>query len=82
MRTIQFKVDNSYVDIVLTLLNTLNNLKLNIIKDLLVIDDTKSKEESDLEILNRLFEQSNNKIMVTRENAIDTEGMMGDISRY
>jgi hypothetical protein len=34
MRTIQFKVDNSYVDIVLTLLNTLNNLKLNIIKNL------------------------------------------------
>ena len=82
MRTIQFKVDNSYVDIVLTLLNTLNNLKLDIIKDLLVIDNIKSKQESDLEILDRLFEQSNNKIMVTRENAIDTEGMMGDISRY
>jgi len=82
MRTIQFKVDNSYVDIILTLLNTLNNLKLNIIKDLLVIDNIKPKQESDLEILDRLFEQSNNKIMVTRENAIDTEGMMGDISRY
>jgi phage protein D len=82
MRTIQFKVDNSYVDIVLTLLNTLNNLKLDIIKDLLVIDNIKPKQESDLEILDRLFEQSNNKIMVTRENAIDTEGMMGDISRY
>ncbi len=82
MRTIQFKVDNNYVDIVLSLLNTLNNLKLNIIKDLLVIDNTKSKKKSDLEILDRLFEQSNNKIMVTRENAIDTEGMIGDISRY
>ena len=82
MRTIQFKVDNSYVDIVLTLLNTLNNLKLDIIKDLLVIDNIKPKQESDLEILDRLFEQSNNKIMVTRENAIDTEGMIGDISRY
>ena len=82
MQTIQFKVDSSYVDIVLNLLNTLNNLKLNIIKDLLVIDNTQSKQEDDLEILDRLFKQSNNKIMVTRENSIDTEGMMGDISRY
>ena len=52
---------------------------MNIIKDLLVIDNTQSKQEDDLEILDRLFKQSNNKIMVTRENSIDTEGMMGDI---
>jgi hypothetical protein len=82
VQTIQFKVDSSYVDIVLNLLNTLNNLKLNIIKDILVIDNTQLKQEDDLEILDRLFKKSNNKIMVTRENSIDTEGMMGDISRY
>jgi len=33
MQTIQFKVDNSYVDIVLNLLKTLNNLKLNVVRD-------------------------------------------------
>jgi len=34
MKTIQFQVDNKYIDIVLNLLNSLNGLKLNVINDL------------------------------------------------
>jgi len=34
MQTIQFKVDSKYIDIVINLLNSLNGLKLNVIKDL------------------------------------------------
>ena len=63
MQTIQFKVDNNYIELVL-----------------LIINNQKSNKEDDLEILNRLFEQSNNKIMVTKENAINTEEMIDDIS--
>jgi len=48
MQTIQFKVDNSYVDIVLNLLKTLNNLKLNVVKDLLVIDNSKKNDKWDI----------------------------------
>ena len=43
MQTIQFKVDNNYIKTVLSLLNNLNNLKLDIIKDLLIIDNTKKE---------------------------------------
>ncbi len=48
MQTIQFKVDNSYVDIVLNLLKTLNNLKLNVVRDLLVIDNSKKDDKWDI----------------------------------
>ena len=82
MQTIQFKVDNNYIEIVLNLLNSLNSLKLNVINDLLIIDNKKNKTENDLETLNRLFQQSNNKIMVTKENSINTKEMIDDISRY
>jgi len=81
-QTIQFKVDSNYIEMVLNLLNNLNNLKLNLINDLLIIDNNKNKKENDLEILNRLFQQSSNEIIVTRENAIDTKEMIDDISRY
>jgi len=81
MKTIQFKVDNNYIETVLSLLNSLNNIKLNIIKDLLIIDNKQDKE-SDLETLDKLFKQSTNKIMVTKENSINTEDMIDDISRY
>ena len=81
MQTVQFKVDNNYIETVLSLLNNLNNIKLNIIKDLLIIDN-RQKRESDLETLDKLFKQSNNQIMVTKENAINTEDMIDDISRY
>ena len=40
MQTIQFKIDDNYLDIVLTLLN---NLKVNI-KDLLIVKETKKDE--------------------------------------
>jgi hypothetical protein len=82
MQTIQFKVDNHYIEIVLNLLNSLNSLKLNVIKDLLIIDNKKSETDNDLESLDKLFQQSSNKIMVTKENAINTEEMIDDISRY
>jgi len=35
-----------------------------------------------LSTLDRLVAQSNNKVMVTREIATDTDGMSDDISRY
>ena len=38
MKTIQFKVDDNYLNIVLTLLN---NLKMDIVKELMVIKDNK-----------------------------------------
>jgi len=38
MQTIQFKVDDSYLNIVLTLLD---NLKIDIVKELMVIKDNK-----------------------------------------
>ncbi len=85
MQTIQFKVDNNYIETILSLLNSLNNIKLNIIEDLLIINDNRKQEKdnhNDLNTLNRLFEQSNNKIIVTKENAIDTNEMIDDISRY
>jgi len=43
MKTIQFKVDNNYIDIVLNLLNMLNGLKLNIIKDLSITNDAQQE---------------------------------------
>ena len=43
MKTIQFKVDNNYIDIVLNLLNMLNGLKLNMIKDLSITNDTQQE---------------------------------------
>lgn len=82
MQTIQFKVDNNYIETVLNLLNGLNSLKLNVIKDLLILDNQKKEKEDSLKILDRLFEQSNNNIMVTAKNAIDTNEMIDDISRY
>jgi len=48
MQTIQFKVDNSYVDVVLNLLKTLNSLKLNVVKDLLIIDNSKKNNKWDI----------------------------------
>lgn len=80
MQTVQFKVDNNYIEMVLNLLNSLNSLKVNVIKDLLIINNQKTNKEDDLEILNKLFQQSNNKIMVTKENAINTKEMIDDIS--
>ncbi|MFK5977195.1 MAG: hypothetical protein QM493_11905 [Sulfurovum sp.] len=47
MQTIQFKVDDNYLNIVLTLLN---NLKINIVKELTIIDDKKSISKTDEEI--------------------------------
>ena len=41
MQTIQFKVDNNYIETVLNLLNSLNRLKLNVISDLIIIDNKK-----------------------------------------
>jgi len=52
MQTIQFKVDNNYVDTVLNMLKTLNTLKLNVVKDLLIIDNNKKDDKWD-----RFFEQ-------------------------
>ena len=39
MQTIQFKVDNNYIEAVLSLLNSLKSLNLNVIKDLSIIDN-------------------------------------------
>ena len=47
MQTIQFKVDNHYVDTVLNLLKGLNSLKLNVVKDLLVIDNSQKNDKWD-----------------------------------
>lgn len=47
MKTIQFKVDNNYIDIVLNLLNSLNSLKLNVIKDLSVVNSVSHKEKNE-----------------------------------
>jgi len=46
MQTVQFKVDNNYIETILSLLNSLNNIKLNIIQDLLIIDN--HSEEIDI----------------------------------
>jgi len=43
MQTVQFKVDNNYIETILSLLNSLNNIKLNIIKDLVIIDNYREK---------------------------------------
>jgi len=55
MKTIQFKVDNNYIDIVLNLLNSLNSLKINVIKDLSVEnslpDNENYKEQPELNAL-------------------------------
>ena len=40
MRTVQLKVDDKYIDVVLNLLNSINKLKPNTIKDLSIIDNT------------------------------------------
>ena len=34
------------------------------------------KQEDEMETLDRLFKQSNNKVMVTKKNAINTEEMI------
>jgi hypothetical protein len=46
-QTIQFKVDSNYLEIVLDMLNTLNNLKLNLINDLSIIDSRKFIQNSE-----------------------------------
>jgi len=79
MQTIQFKVNNNYIEMVMNLLNSLNSMKLNIISDLSIVDMSK-KQEDEMETLDRLFKQSNNKVMVTKKNAINTEEMIDDIS--
>ncbi len=43
MQTIQFKVDNNYVDIALSILKNLNSLKLNVIHDLFIADSSLHK---------------------------------------
>ena len=40
MQTVQFKINSKYIDIVLNLLNSINKLKPNIIKDLSITDNT------------------------------------------
>ena len=64
---------------VMNLLNSLNSMKLNIISDLSIVDMSK-KQEDEMETLDRLFKQSNNKVMVTKKKAINTEEMIDDIS--
>jgi hypothetical protein len=71
MQTVQFSVSDDYLKVILTLLN---NLKKDMIKDVFVI---KNNKKSELENLDRLFENSNNKIKVTKESAIDTNEMIG-----
>jgi len=46
MQTIQFKVDNNYIEIVLNLLNSLNGLKLNVIRDLTIVNSVSNQGES------------------------------------
>ena len=79
MQTIQFKVNNNYIEMVMNLLNSLNSMKLNIISDLSIVDMSK-KQEDEMETLDRLFKQSNNKVMVTKKKAINTEEIIDDIS--
>jgi len=45
MQTIQFKVDDNYLNIVLTLLH---NLKIDIIKDLSIFKDKKQNSKNDI----------------------------------
>ena len=52
MQTIQFKVDNNYIETVLNLLNSLNRLKLNVISDLIIIDN---KKEINVTSINRQY---------------------------
>ena len=52
MQTIQFKVDNNYIETVLNLLNSLNRLKLNVISDLIIIDN---KKEINITSINRQY---------------------------
>ncbi|CAA6808748.1 MAG: Unknown protein [uncultured Sulfurovum sp.] len=51
MQTIQFNVENKYLEIVLNLLNNLNGLKFNIIKDLSInplLDEEENEEQQEL----------------------------------
>ena len=48
MQTIQFKVDSSYVDIVVNLLNSIDKLNPNIIKDLSIINTLQSLSEKEI----------------------------------
>lgn len=40
----------------------------------------KIENNNDIKLLEQLFEASNNKIVVSKEQAIDTDGMIDDIS--
>lgn len=64
MQTIQFRVDNNYIDIVVNLLNSLNSLKLNVIKDLSI---TKSDNESSNEDFQELNAYSNHTANLIEE---------------
>lgn len=46
MQTIQFKVDNNYIEMVINLLNSLNSLKLNVIKDVSIINTSYKVDKS------------------------------------
>jgi hypothetical protein len=48
MQTIQFKVDNNYLEMVINLLKSLNYLKFNVIQDLSIVNSL-SIEEKNLE---------------------------------
>ena len=47
MKTIQFQVDNKYIDIVLNLLNSLNGLKFNVIKNVSIVNSSPSKQDTE-----------------------------------
>ena len=47
MKTIQFQVDNKYIDIVLNLLNSLNGLKLNVIKNVSIVNNVPPKQNTE-----------------------------------
>ncbi len=74
MQIIQIKVDDSHLKVVL---NLLNNLKQDVVKGVSIIEhDDKHSKKDDIQLLDELFEQSNNKIKVTKELAIDTSEML------
>ena len=71
MQTIQFKVENNYIEIVLNFLNTLNSLKLDVIKDISIINSDKQNIEEFKE-LNAFSNHSANLIEEWKDSDEDS----------
>ena len=74
MKTLELKIDDNSVEVVLSILE---NLKDGLIREISVKKN--SKNDSDLEEFRQLVRKGNNSKKLRYENAVNTDEMIDDI---